>query len=81
MARRKTAAAGASKGSAHPRARFTTEDVSVIFSLAAQGWSQREIAERITEILIERGAWTKTESPIRHTSIGKILRGETYAED
>jgi hypothetical protein len=81
MARRKRPAAGASAGAAHPRSIFSVEDVSVIHSLASQGWSQREIAARLTEILIERGERSARDPAIRHTVIGKVLRAERHSED
>jgi len=81
VARRKTPASGAPPGAAHPRSIFTAEDVSVIHSLAEQGWTQREIAERMTEILVEAGRRAKSEPKIRRQVISKILLGERYPED
>lgn len=65
---------GVPAGEAHPRAVLTAAQVRRLRRLAARGWSQREIAAWVDDLLGREPGTT------RHTWVGRILRGETYPD-
>ena len=78
MAPRKKPAAGAPPGVAHPRARFTAEQVAEILALRARSWSTVEIAALVSEAPTRGGSVLQTGRPCAARTIGKICRGERY---
>lgn len=63
---------GQRPGTDHARSVLTAAQVRRVHRLARQGWSQRDIAGWLAEEL--------GREHVAHTWVGRILRGEIYAE-